>query len=143
MLYEHDLSISCAEIQSLPQSKSFLPTSHCLPRGEPGATALNTIANTTRRSNRMLECTSATSEMRDGVSSIVASVAMKTKYVAAKSTSRSMTTRTQPSSLSLMAMLQTTVSTTLRGLQLSQGHSEHFGGPVVLRSLGSSPMKEE
>ena len=122
--------------------KAVSPTSRCLSRGEPGATASNTITNTTRRSNRMLEYILATSRMCGGVSSNVALVAMKTKCVAARSTSRSTATRTQPSSLSLTATLQTTVSTTLRGLQLSQGRSKHFGGPVVSRSLGSSPTKE-
>ena len=29
------------------------------------------------------------------------------------------------------------------GPQLSQGRSEHFGGPMVSRSLGSSPTKEQ
>ena len=93
-----------------------MPTSRYLPRGELGGIAPNTIANMTKRSNRTLECTSATFGMRDDVSSNVASVTMKMKYVAARSTSRSTATRTQPSSLSLTATLQTTVSTTLRGL---------------------------
>ena len=122
--------------------KAVLPTSRCLLRGEPGAITPNTIANMTRRLNKTLECTSATSGMHDGVSSNVTLVAIKTKYAAARSTSRSMATQTQPSSRSLMAMLQTTAPTTLRGPQLSQGRSEHFGGPVVSRSLGSSPTKE-
>ena len=64
----------------------------------------------------MLECTSATFEMHDGVSSNVTSVTMKTKCVATRSTSRSMATQTQPSILSLTVMLQTMALTTLRGL---------------------------
>ena len=64
----------------------------------------------------MLECTLATSGMRDGVSSNVASVTTKMKCVTARSTSKSTATRTQLSSLSLTATLQTMVSTTLRGL---------------------------
>ena len=72
----------------------------------------------------MLEYILATSEMRSGVSSTVALVTMKTKYVAARSTSRSTATRTQPSSLSLTATLQMTVLTTLRGPQLSPGRSK-------------------
>ena len=43
----------------------------------------------------MLECTSVISRMRDGVSSNVASVAMKMKYAAARSTSKSATIWTQ------------------------------------------------
>ena len=91
----------------------------------------------------MIEYILATSGMHGSISSNVALVAMKTKCIAARITKRSTATQTQPSSLSLTTTLQMTVSTALRGLQLSQGHSEHFGGPVVLRSLGSSPMKEE
>ena len=63
----------------------------------------------------MLECTSATSGMHDGISSNVVSVTMKTKCVAARSMSKSTTTQTQPSSRSLMAMMQTLSPTTLRG----------------------------
>ena len=62
----------------------------------------NTIANTTRRSNRMLECTSATS--------------MKTKYAAAKSMSRSMETQTQLLSRSTPTTLQPMLTSTLKGL---------------------------
>jgi hypothetical protein len=91
----------------------------------------------------MLEYILATSGMHGDVSSNVALVAMKTKCVAARITKRSMATQTQPSSLSPTTMPQTMVSTTLRGLRLSQGHSECFGAPVVLRSPGSSPTKEE
>ena len=91
----------------------------------------------------MLEYISATSRMRDGISSNVALVAMKTKCVAARITKRSTATQTQPSSLSPTTTPQTTVPTTLRGLRLSQGHSECFDGPMVLRSPGSSPTKEE
>ena len=123
--------------------KAVSPTSRYLSRGEPGATAPNTIANTTRRSNRTLECTSATFGMCDGVSTNVASVVMKTKYVAARSMKRSTTTRTRPSSLFLTATPHTTMSITLRGPQLSLGRSKHSSGLVVLKSWGSSPMKEE
>ena len=123
--------------------KAVSPTNHCLSRGEPRAITPNTIANMTKRSNRTLEGTSTTFGMHNGVSSNVALVATKTKCVAARITKRSMATRTQPSSLSPTTMPQTTVSTTLRGLRLSQGHSKCFDGPMVLRSLGSSPMKEE
>ena len=91
----------------------------------------------------MLEYILAASGMRGGVSSNVALVAMKTKCIAARITKRSTATQTQPSSLSPTTTPLMTVSTTLRGLQLSQGHSECFDGPVVLRSPGSSPMKEE
>ena len=78
---------------------------------------LNTIANTTRRSNKMLECTSATSRIHDGVSSNVASVAMKTKYAAGRSTSRSMETQTQLLSRSTPAMLRSMPTTTPKGPQ--------------------------
>ena len=91
----------------------------------------------------MLEYISATSGMRGGVSSTVALVATKTKYVAARITKGSTATQTQPSSLSPTTTPQIMVSTILRGLRLSQGHSERFDGPMVLRSPGSSPMKEE
>ena len=91
----------------------------------------------------MLEYILAISRMRGGVSSNIALVAMKMKYVAARITKGSTATQTQPSSLSSTTMPQITVSTILRGLWLSQGHSECFDGPVVLRSPGSSPTKEE
>ena len=102
----------------------------------------NTIANTTRRSNRTLECTLATSGMHDSASSNIASVAMKTKYVAARSTSRSMATRTQLSSRSTPATLQLTPTTTPKGPQRLCGRSKHFSGPVVSKSQGASPMRE-
>ena len=91
----------------------------------------------------MLEYISATSRICNGVLSNVALVAMKTKCVAARITKRSTATRTQPSSLSPTTTPQMMVSTTLRGLRLSQGHSKRFDDPVVLRSPGSSPTKEE
>ena len=103
---------------------------------------LNTIANTTRRSNRMLECTSVTFRMHDDVSSNVASVAMKKKYVAARSMSKSTVIRTQLWSRSPPTTLQTTPPTTRRAPLLSPGCSKHFNGPVVSKSLGSSPTSE-
>ena len=60
-----------------------------------GAIVPSIIASTTRRSNRTLECTTVISGMHDGVSSSVASVAMKMKYAAARSTSKSTVTQTQ------------------------------------------------
>ena len=98
-------------------------------QGEPGATAPSIIASTTRRSNRTLECTSVTSGMHDDVSTNVALVAMKMKYAATRSMSRSTATRTQPSSQLPVAMLQLTVLTTSRGPRHSQGRSEHFSAP--------------
>ena len=76
-------------------------------RAELGATALNTTANTTRRSTRTSECTSTIFEMHDDVSTNTASVAIKKKYAAARSTSKSTVTRTQLSSRSMPATLQT------------------------------------
>ena len=61
---------------------------------ELGATAMNITANTTRRSTRTSECTSTISEMHDDVSTNAALVAMKKKYATARSTSKSMVTRT-------------------------------------------------
>ena len=69
----------------------------------------------------MLECTSATSGMHDGVSSNVASVAMKTKYVATRSTSRSTETQTQLSSKLTSATLQPTPTTTLKAPSIYEG----------------------
>ena len=63
-------------------------------QGELGATASNTFANTTRRSTRTFECTSIISEMHDDVSTSAASVAMKKKYTAIKSMSKSLVTQT-------------------------------------------------
>ena len=74
-------------------------------RAEPRETALNITVNLTRRLTRTSGCTSTISEMHDDVSTNAASVAMKTKYVAARSTSKSTATRTQPSSQSLVATL--------------------------------------
>ena len=72
--------------------KAVLPTSHYLPRGELEATTPSITASTTKRSNKMLEYTSATSRMHDIESSNVVSVAMKMKYAAARSTSKSTAT---------------------------------------------------
>ena len=69
----------------------------------------------------MLECTSATSGMHDGISSNVVSVAMKKKYAAIKSTSKSSVTQTQLSSRSMPAMLQITAPTTLKGPSIHEG----------------------
>jgi hypothetical protein len=74
-------------------------------RAELEAIALNITANTTRRSTRMSECTSTIFEMHDDVSTSAASIAIKKKYTAARSMSRSTTTRTQLSSRSTPAML--------------------------------------
>ena len=106
--------------------KAVSPTSRYLSRGGPRGIAPNTIASTTRRSNRMLEYISATSGMRDGVSSNVGPVTMKTKYVAARSTSRSTATRTQLSSQLTLATLQLMPTTTPKGPQHLRGRSEHF-----------------
>ena len=112
-------------------------------QAELGATAPNITANTTRRSTRTSGCTSTISEMHDDVSTNAASVAMKKKYAAIKSMSKSMETQTQLSSHSMSAMLQiSTPTTTLKGPQHSQGRSEHFSGPVFLKSLGSIPTME-
>ena len=112
-------------------------------RVEQGTTALNITASMTRRSTKTSECTSTISEMHDDVSMNVASVTMKKKYATARSMSKSMVIRTQLWSRSLQATLQTTTPTTQKGPQLSPGRSEHSSGPVVLKSAGSSPMKEE
>ena len=74
-------------------------------RVELGATTLNITANPTRRLTRTFECTSTISEMHDDVSTNAASVAMKMKYTAARSMSKSTVTQTQLSSRSLMATL--------------------------------------
>ena len=68
--------------------------SRCLSRGEPGATTSITIANMTKKSNRMFECTSTIFEMHDDASMNAALVTMKTKYATARSTSKSTVTRT-------------------------------------------------
>ena len=80
--------------------------------------------------------------MHDDVSTNAASVAVKKKYATTRSMSKSMVTRTQLSSRSTPAMLQTTVPTTPKGPQHSKGRSEHFSGLVVSKSLGSSPTRE-
>ena len=66
MLYEHDSPISYAGSNRCPSQSHF--TDQSLPLlGDPRGITLNTIANMTRRSNRMLEYILATSEMRGGV----------------------------------------------------------------------------
>ena len=90
----------------------------------------------------MSECTSIISEMHNDVSTSVASVAMKKKYAAAKSMSKSTVTWTQLSSRSTPVTLWMMALPTPRGTQHSRGHSEHFSGPMVLKSLGSIPTKE-
>ena len=110
-------------------------------RAELGATALNITTNPTRRSTKTFECASTISEMHDDVSNNAASVAMKMKCATARSTSKSTVTQTQLLSHSLPAMLQTTAPTNPKGPQHSRGHSEHFSGLVVSKSLGLSPMK--
>ena len=89
----------------------------------------------------MLECTSATSGMHDGVSSNVASVAMKTKYAAARSMSRSTETQTQLSSRSTSATLQLTSTTTPKGLQCLRGRFEHSNGPRGFKITGVEPYE--
>jgi len=108
-------------------------------RGELGATVLNTFANMTRRLTRTSECTLIISETHDDVSMSAALVAMKKKYAAIKSMSKSSVTWTQLSSHSIP---QITTATILKGPQHSRGLSEHSSGPMVLKSLGSSPMKD-
>ena len=90
----------------------------------------------------MSKCTLIIFEMHDDISTSAASVAMKMKYTAARSTSKGMVTRTQLSSRSPMATLQTMAPTTLRAPQRSQGRSKQFSVLVVSKSLGSRPMKE-
>ena len=79
----------------------------------------STFANMTRMSTRTSECTSTISEMHEDVSTNVASVAMKKKYAAARSTSMSMVTRTQLLSRSTLATLQAMALTTPKGPQHS------------------------
>ena len=103
---------------------------------------LNITANPTRRSTRMSECTSTISEMHDDVSTNAASVAMKKKYAAARSMSKSTLTRTQLSSRSMPTTLQTMAPTTPKGPRHSRGRFKHFNGPVVSKSLGLSPTRD-
>ena len=85
--------------------KAGSPTNHYLPRGELEATTPSIIASMTKRSNKTPECTSVTFGMHDGVSSNIASVAMKNKYATARSTSKSTVIRTQLWSRSPSAIL--------------------------------------
>ena len=91
----------------------------------------------------MSGCTSIISETHDDVSTSAVSVIMKKKYAAVKSTTKSSVTRTQLSSRSMLAMLQLTPTTIPKAPQHLQGRSEHFNGPMVSKSLGSSPTREE
>ena len=104
---------------------------------------MNINAILTRRSTRTSECTSTISEMHNDVSTNATSVTMKMKYATARSTSKSTVTQTQLSSHSPTATLQTMAPTTPRAPKHLQGCSEHFSGPMVSKSLGSSPMKDE
>ena len=90
----------------------------------------------------MFECTSIISETHDDVSTSAASVSIKMKYAVVKTTSKSLVTWTQLSRRSTPATLQITALTTLKGPSHSRGHSEHSSGPVISKSLGSSPMRE-
>ena len=110
-----------------------------LSRGEPGATALTTLANTTRKSTRTSEHTSTISKMRDIISKGAVSLAMKKKYAAVKNMSKSSVIWTQPSSHSTP---QITTATIPKGSELSRGHFEHSSGPMVSKSLGSSPTRD-
>jgi len=74
-----------------------------LSRGELGATASTTLANTTRKLKKMSEHTSTISETRDDVSTSVVFLAMKKKFTAVKNTSKSSVIQTQPSSHSTSA----------------------------------------
>ena len=74
-------------------------------RAELGATTMNITANMTRRLTRTFECTSTISEMHDDVSTNAISVAMRMKYAATRSTSKSMVTWTQLLSRLTLAML--------------------------------------
>ena len=118
-----------------------MPTSHYLPRGELEATTPSIIASTTKRSNRMPECTSATFEMHDGVSINDVLGAMKMKYDIPRSTSKSTITQTQLWSRSSSAILPISALIARKGPQCSPGHSEHSSGPAASKSPESSPMK--
>ena len=63
-----------------------------------------TFTNTTRKSTRTSEHTSTISEMRDDISTSIVFLAMKKKYTAIKSMSKSSVIRTQPSSHSMPIM---------------------------------------
>jgi len=60
-----------------------------LSRGELGATTSTTLANTTRKLNKMFEHTSTISEMRNVISKGAISLTMKKRYTAIKNMSKS------------------------------------------------------
>ena len=100
------------------------------------ATASTTLTNTTRKLPKTSEHTSTIFETHDVISTGAVSLAMKKKYAAVKSTSKSSVIQTQPSSRSTSATPQIMTATIPKGLEHSRGHSEHFNGPVVSKSLG-------
>ena len=91
-------SYSTTSIHRSATTRTASPTSTATignpSRAELGATTPNIPANTTRRSTRTFGCTSTISEMHNDVSTNVALVAMKMKYAAARSTSKSTVTQT-------------------------------------------------
>ena len=72
----------------------------------------------------------------------VVSLTMKKKYAVIKNTSKSSVIQTQPSSHLTSATLQIMMATVPKAPEDSRGHSEHSGGPVVLKLLGSSPTRD-
>ena len=100
---------------------------------------MNKFANMTRRSTRTSERTTTISETRDDVLTSAVFLAMKKKYGTVKSTSKSSVIQTEPSSHSMSV---TPTAMIPKGPKHSQGHSRYSSGPVVSKSLGSSPTKD-
>ena len=110
-------------------------------QGELGGTTSTTLANMTKKSTKMSECTSTISETRHIISTGAVSLAMKRKYVGVKKTSKSSVIRMQPSSHLTPAMLQNLTVMILKGPEHSREHSKHSSGPMVSKSPGSSPTR--
>ena len=90
----------------------------------------------------MSENTSTTSGMHDVTLMGAVSLGMRRKYAGVKNTSKNSVIWMQPSSYSTSAMLPIPTAMILKAPVHSREHSEHSSGPVVSKSLGSSPTKD-
>jgi len=111
-------------------------------KGELGGVS-TTLANSTKKSTKMFERTSTISGMRDVISTGAISLTMKRKYTGVKNTSKSSVIRMHPSSHLTPAMLLIPTVMIFKSPKHSQEYSEHSSGPMVSKSPGLNPMRDE
>ena len=95
----------------------------------------------TKKSTKVSEHTSTTSEMYDVISIGAVSLGMKRKYIGVKNTSNNSVIRMRPSSHLMPATPPILTVMIPKGPEHSQEHFEHSSGLVVSKSPGSSPTR--